>query len=290
MIPTPSINRTAKRPDKGLSTSLMNTPNQAAARAFRCGGPAMLALALLAALTPDQTTEAQSLGDIANQVLQQAAQNGTQGQTSGVLGAALSDTDIASGLREALAKGTRTAVTQLGRTDGFWGDERFRIPLPGKVAQISSLLQAAGYSSQIDQFHLTMNRAAEQAVPLAANVFSEAVRKLTLNDVRTILNGPQDAATQYFKRTTSDTLMGKFKPVVSSMTSKIGLVQRYNTLLESAGPAASLIGGGGAPDINDYVARKALDSLFLRVADEEKSIRTNPAARSSDLLKKVFGR
>lgn len=225
------------------------------------------------------TATAQSLQDLANQVLQQ-----TQGTTAG---AGLSNTDIAAGLRQALANGTRDAVNQLGRTNGFWGSDRFRIPLPGAVQQISSLLQAAGYGTQLEQLHLTMNRAAEQAVPLAADVFAQAVQNLTLDDARNILNGPQDAATQYFKRTTSATLTSKFEPVVAKITSKIGLVQNYNALLASAGPAATML-GGQSTDINAYVTRKALDGLYARVADEEKSIRTDPAARTTELLKKVF--
>ena len=214
--------------------------------------------------------------DMARGIMQQpAAQN------------MLSDSDIASGLKEALAKGTKAAVNQLGRADGFWGNPRFRIPLPGPVQQIQGMLQQAGMGGQIEQLHLSFNRAAEQAVPVAADVFSEAVRKLTLNDVRSILNGPQDAATQYFKRSTSDTLTVKFKPIVSRVTAKVGLVQQYNSVIGSAGPMASMM---GAPtDVDGYVTQKALDGLFLGVADEEKQIRTNPAARTSDILQKVFG-
>ncbi len=224
--------------------------------------------------------QADSFGDLANQIIQKTQKNPT-------LGTALSDTDIAAGLKQALAKGTRAAVTQLGHTDGFWSNERFRIPLPRPIEKAAGLLQAAGYGPQVDQLHLSINRAAEQAVPLAADVFSQAVQKLTLDDVRTILNGPPDAATQYFKRTTSNTLLAKFQPVVARTTSKIGVVQKYDDLLASAGPVASMLGGD--PDLNHFVAQKALDGLFARVADEEKSIRTNPAARTTDLLKKVFG-
>jgi hypothetical protein len=208
-------------------------------------------------------------------------------QMSGPSGAGLSDADIGAGLKEALAKGTREAVNQLGHTDGFWSNERFRIPLPGIVLKAQSLLQTAGYGPQVDALHLQMNRAAEQAVPVAADVFSEAVQKLTLDDVRGILSGGDDAATQYFKRTTSDTLTTRFKPIVAKITAQSGLVQQYNSVLAGAGPMASMLGEKG--DINSFVTQKALDGLFLRVGDEEKNIRQNPAARSSELLKKVFG-
>ena len=200
---------------------------------------------------------------------------------------ALSDADIGAGLKEALANGTKTAVNQLGRSDGFWSDARFRIPLPGPLEKADAMLRGFGAGPKLDELHLSMNRAAEKAVPVAADVFSEAVKKLSLSDVRGILGGPPDAATQYFKRTTSDTLMAKFKPIVAGITAKAGLAQQYKSVLGSAGPLASSL---GAPDLDSFVAEKALNGLFLRVADEEKNIRENPAARGSELLKKVFGK
>jgi hypothetical protein len=233
---------------------------------------------MLAAAAGAAGVRADDFSSMAKSLLQQPAAQ-----------SALSDSDIAAGLKQALAKGTHTAVSQLGRADGFWGDPRFRIPLPGAVQKLETMLQSAGMGSQLDQLHLSFNRAAEQAVPVAADVFSEAVQKLTLNDVRGILNGPPDAATQYFKRTTSDTLTARFKPIVASVTAKVGLAQQYNNLMSSAGPMTSLLGGGQSADLNGYVTQKALDGLFLRVGDEEKAIRTDPAARTTDLLKKVFG-
>ena len=238
--------------------------------------PYALAAALALSLGVAAVSRADQLSDFAKSMMQQPAAQ-----------SALSDSDIGAGLKEALAKGTRSAVNELGRTDGFWNNPRFRIPLPGPVEQLEGMLQGAGMGSQLDALHLSFNRAAEQAVPVAADVFSEAVRKLSLNDVRGILNGPQDAATQYFKRTTSDTLTVRFKPIVAGVTARVGLAQQYNGLMSSAGPLASM---ASAPtDLNSYVTQKALDGLYLRVGDEEKAIRTDPAARSTDLLKKVFG-
>ena len=237
----------------------------------------LLATVLVALAAP---ASPQSLEDLAKQVL-------AQPQVSSSVASSLADSDIAAGLRQALANGTHAAVMQLGHADGFWGNERFRIPLPRALNEASALLQTAGYGPQLDDLHLQMNRAAEKAVPLAADVFSQAVSQLTLNDARAILNGPPDAATQYFKRTTSQTLNEKFRPIVATVTSKAGLVQQYNTLLSSAGPAASLL--GDSADINAYVTNKALDGLYSRIGDEEKNIRSNPAARTTDLLKKVFG-
>ena len=238
--------------------------------------PYALAAALALSLGVAAVSRADQLSDFAKSMMQQPTAQ-----------SALSDSDIGAGLKEALAKGARSAINELGRTDGFWNNPRFRIPLPGPVEQLEGMLQGAGMGSQLDALHLSFNRAAEQAVPVAADVFSEAVRKLSLNDVRGILNGPQDAATQYFKRTTSDTLTVRFKPIVAGVTARVGLAQQYNGLMSSAGPLASM---AGAPtDLNSYVTQKALDGLYLRVGDEEKAIRTDPAARSTDLLKKVFG-
>jgi hypothetical protein len=200
---------------------------------------------------------AQGWKDMAKQAMDQMARNPQATQ--------LADSEIVQGLREALAKGTRSAVLQLGRTDGFWAQERFRIPLPKTLTQASSLLRAGGYGTQLDELHLSFNRAAEQAVPVAADVFSQAVSRLSIDD----------------------TLAVQFKPLVAKVTAKAGLVQQYDKVMATAGPFAAM--AGAKADVNDYVARKALDGLFLRVAEEEKSIRQNPAARTSAILKKVFG-
>lgn len=233
-------------------------------------------LVFIAALAAAAPAGADKFGDFMKKALQGSSASG-----------ALSDADIGAGLKEALAKGTKTAINQLGSNDGFWSNERFRIPLPGPLAKADSMLRAFGAGPQLDELHLSMNRAAEKAVPVAADVFSGAVKQLTLEDVRGILNGPPDAATQYFRRTTSDTLLTRFKPIVAGITAKAGLAQQYKNVLGSAGPLAASL---GAPDLDGYVAQKALDGLFLRVADEEKNIRENPAARTSELLKKVFAK
>lgn len=217
--------------------------------------------------------------DMAKQAMDQMVQNPQATQ--------LADAEIVQGLREALAKGTRGAVLRLGKSDGFWASERFRIPLPKTLTKADSLLRAGGYGPQLDELHLSFNRAAEQAVPIAADVFAQAVQKLTINDARSILSGPPDAATQYFRKATGQTLALQFKPLVAQVTAKAGLVQQYDKLMASAGPLAAL--AGQKADVNDYVTRKALDRLFLCVADEEKAIRQNPAARTSEILKKVFG-
>ena len=215
-----------------------------------------------------------------------ALQQAAGPQASGDL-AALSDTDIASGLREALAQGTRAAVSSLGRSDGFWANAAARIPMPTAVQNMERTLRGVGMGGYVDQFHLSLNRAAEQAVPVAADVFANAARKLTVADARAILTGGQDSATQYFRRTAGDALALKFLPLVRQATSKVGVAQSYKQMTAAAGPFSAAL---GAPsDLDGYVTQKALDSLFLQVAAEEKRIRENPAARGTALLKKVFG-
>jgi hypothetical protein len=218
-----------------------------------------------------------------------AVQQATQGQTAQQAGsiAALSNQDIAAGLKAALAQGTRTAVASLGRTDGYWGNATLRIPLPAPLAKIERTARGFGMGTLVDQFHLSLNRAAEEAVPVAADVFAQSVQQLTLNDVRRILQGPSDAATQYFRRTTSATLAAKFRPIVARATAEVGVAQHYKQLSASAGPLATAL--GVPADLDGYVTDKALDGLFLQVAAEEARIRADPAARSSEILRRVFG-
>lgn len=216
--------------------------------------------------------------------VQQAAQQ--QGGSAPNL-ASLSNTDIAAGLKAALSQGTRTAVANLGRSDGFWGNAAARIPMPKPIRKMESLLRGAGMGGGVDQFHLSLNRAAEQAVPVAADVFGEAVQKLTLDDVRGILQGPKDSATQYFRRSTSEKLTARFRPIVSSATANVGVAQSYKQMVSAAGPFAASL--GKSSDLDGFVTSKALDSLFVQVAAEEARIRDKPAARGSDILKKVFG-
>ncbi len=209
-----------------------------------------------------------------------------QDQPGGSL-AGLSNTDIAAGLKAALAQGTRTAVASLGHSDGYWSNAAARIPMPSALSKLERTLRGIGLGGTVDQFHLSLNRAAEQAVPVAADVFAASVQNLTLADVRGILTGPSDAATQYFKRTTSEVLTAKFRPIVANATAQVGVAQSYKQLAASAGPFAAAL---GAPtDLDGYVTQKALDGLFIQVAAEEARIRENPAARGSAILKKVFG-
>lgn len=207
--------------------------------------------------------------------------------TSGMAQGNLSQSEIERGLKEALSKGVRTAINQLGQKNGFLDDASVKIPMPGVLGQVEGLLRSAHQEALADEFVATMNHAAEKAVPVAASVFANAIQKMTMQDVRGILNGPDDAATQYFRRTSDAELIQRFRPIVAAETQKAGVTSAYKNMMNQAGPLAQMLGGG--TDLDGYITEKALDGLFLKVAEEEKAIRTNPVARSTELLKKVFG-
>lgn len=196
-------------------------------------------------------------------------------------------TEIINGLKEALSKGTTAAVASLGKEDGYFGNEKVKIPLPPEIARAEKTLRMFGGGKQADELVLTMNRAAEAAVPEAKALFLDAIRKMTFDDAKGILNGGDNAATLYFRGKTESSLREKFQPVVTRMTEKVGLARAYNNV---AGKASKfgLIKMEYA-NIEEYVTQKALDGLFLMVGEEEQAIRKDPASYGSTLLKKVFG-
>lgn len=200
---------------------------------------------------------------------------------------ALDNSEIADGLREALANGTHAAVTRLGQDGGFWNDERVRVNKPDVLQKSEKLLRQFGAGAQVDEFHHTLNKAAEKAVPQAADVFSGAVRQLSIQDASSILNGGDNAATSFFERTTRNELYSRLAPIVAQTTEQAGLTRYWQSLVQQAGPLAALL-GDDALNLNDFVTNQALDGLFVAVADEEAKIRENPQARTTDLLKKVF--
>jgi Protein of unknown function (DUF4197) len=201
----------------------------------------------------------------------------------------VSDTDISGGLREALLKGVSNAIKSLGRENGFLSNLRVKIPVPGSLKTVAKGLRAAGQGQKVDDFVAAMNHAAEKAVPVAFDIFVDSIKQMTFEDARSILfSGQDDAATQYFRRTTEETLRGKFRPIVEKFTAETGVTAQYKNLMGKAG-FLSALGGKDATDIDGYVTQKALDGLFLLVADEEKNIRKNPLGRTTDLLRKVFG-
>ena len=200
----------------------------------------------------------------------------------------LSNTEIIDGLKQALIKGTGAAVAFLGKKDGFLAHPEVRIPMPDKLKTIESGLRRLGQDKVADSFIETMNRAAEQAVPVAADVFKDSVRNMTIDDAKNILSGPDDAATQYFRRTGSPALREKFLPIVKSATDNVDLTAKYKKLVKKLGPMSGFVDTASL-DLDGYVTDQAMHGLFLIVAREEKKIRENPVERTTDLLKKVFG-
>ena len=200
----------------------------------------------------------------------------------------LSDQEMIAGLKQALEKGTRFAVDSLGRQGGFLDNAKVRIPMPDSLSWVEKSLRTLQQDRLADEFVASMNRAAEQAVPEAAAIFGAAIQAMTVQDARTILSGPDDAATQYFRTHTEAALTEKMRPIVTRATETAGVTASYKRMLSSAGGLTSLL-SSDATDLDGYVTQKTLDGLFLMVAEEEKRIRENPVARSTELLKKVFG-
>lgn len=199
----------------------------------------------------------------------------------------ISNPEAVSGLKGALERGATVAVDLLGRTDGFFGNNAVKIPLPDSLKRYEKLMRNVGLGKHADELILTMNRAAEAAVPEAKKLFVDAVKKMSVQDAKGILTGGQTAGTEYFKRTTSDPLRGKFLPIVKKATAKVGLAQKYN---EYAGKGAQFgLVKKEQANLDDYVTQKALDGLFFMVAEEEKKIRQDPVRAGSDIIKKVFG-
>jgi hypothetical protein len=201
---------------------------------------------------------------------------------------ALGDDKIVSGLKEALSVGTEKTVNLTGDTDGFLKNEAIKILLPEKLQSMDKALRLAGFGPQVDEFVVSMNRAAEQAAPLAKPIFTDAVTSMSFDDAKKILNGGDTAATDYFEGKTRDQMATAFKPEVEKTMNQVGVTTQYKQLV---GQYTTLpFVKGPAFDLDDYVVGKSLDGLFYTLAQEEKKIRTNPAARVTDLLKEVFSK
>lgn len=200
---------------------------------------------------------------------------------------ALTQKDASGGLKEALTQGATQAVALLGKEDGFLGNPSIRIPLPEGLQTAEKALRLMGRGKDIDDLETAMNRAAEQAVPEAKTLLVNAVKQMSMEDAKGILSGGDDSATQYFRSKTSDTLMQRFLPVVSKVTSKLALSKQYDRL---AGQAANLgLVKKEDAKVEDYVTRKALDGLYLTIAEQERAIRKDPLGAAGKLAKKVFG-
>jgi hypothetical protein len=237
-----------------------------------------LAVLMLTTILTGGVAEGQSgLGDILKGVQKML---GTQSE--------LSEDKITAGLKEALQIGTRNAVQIVSKKGGFYDNPKIRIPLPEPIQKVEALARAGGFGKQIDEFEMSMNTAAEKAAPQAKAIFWDAIKQMTFSDARKILNGRQDEATLYFKDKTYDRLSELFRPVIHQSMSKFGVTQKYQTLEQMVAGIPVL--GGERFNLDRYVDEKALDGLFYMLAQQEKKIREDPAARVTELLKEVFGK
>jgi hypothetical protein len=216
--------------------------------------------------------------------------NQTLGDVNKTLGggsAPLTTTEVAQGLKEALIKGISTGSDLVSQADGYFKNPEIKIPFPPEVKKVEDRLRQIGLGSEVDKFVMTLNRGAEDAAKEAKPIFIEAIKSMTIEDAWAILRGEDDAATQYLKRTTSGLLKEKFKPVIQNSLNKVNatryysdIVTRYNQI-----PLVQKVN----PDLDDYATDKAIEGLFVMIAKEEKNIRENPVARTTAILKRVFG-
>lgn len=202
---------------------------------------------------------------------------------------ALSSEDQVAGLKEVLGQGVGFAIETLGQTDGFWTNDLVQIPVPEQLKSVAKMARKLGAERYVDDFQETLNRAAEQAVPVASEIFADAISAMTIDDAMAIITGPDDAATQYFRVHTEGPLKQQFEPIVATATDEAGVTQAYKGLQSKAGGVLSMFGSEEDMDLDNYVTEKALDGLFFYIAAEEEKIRTNPVARTTDLMKAMFG-
>ena len=203
---------------------------------------------------------------------------------------ALDNSTVVKGLKEALATGAQLAVTEVAKTDGYFGNQLIKILLPESIQQTANIRREIGYRKEVDDLVLSMNRAAENAAPGAARFFGDAIRQMSLADAKGILGGGDTAATAFFEKSCRSRLFEAFRPSVSRSMEQVGTARAYKELMGRYEelPLASLAGIPSL-DLDEYVTNKALDGLFKMVGDEEKRIRTNPEAQTTALLRKVFG-
>jgi hypothetical protein len=201
-------------------------------------------------------------------------------------GSGVSQSEIVDGLKEALQVGTGNTVQALSKVDGYYKNPSLKILLPPSVQKVENILRSVGFGSKVDEFELSMNRAAEKAAPEAKALFIDAIKQMTFSDAKQILSGADDAATVYFKDKTSNKLQTLFKPIIHQSMERVGVTRSYNAL--STKIETLPFSGNTMVDLDTYVTGKSIDGLFIRLAEEEAKIRNDPAARVTDLLKKVF--
>ena len=222
-------------------------------------------------------------------IMDQAIQVARQASQSGAVSGALGTGEIAAGLKEALRVGAENVVGKLGRPNGFKLDPKVHIPLPENLRKAKKIAAKVGLDSKFTDLENRLNAAAEAATPKARALLVDAISQMTLDDARSILNGPDDAATRYFRDKTSGKLSVEMKPIVDSAMAQVGAVQTYDSVVTGLGPVAGML-PDLKTDLSSYVVGKAMDGIFLYLAQEEQAIRRDPAKRTTELLRKVFAR
>jgi hypothetical protein len=212
----------------------------------------------------------------------------TPSSTGSTANSSLDYNTVIAGLKEALEVGSRQAIESVSQENGYFNNAQIKIPLPEQLQQISGLLKQYGLGSQVEQFELSMNRAAEQAAPEATEILVTAIKDMSIEDARNILNGPDNAATEYFREKTSTRLGELFRPSVETSMNQVGVTKYYGDLTKQATKVPMVGNLAQNYNLEDYVTEGALNGLFTMIAEEEKKIRENPAARTTDLLKQVF--
>ena len=289
-----------KEADKATS-AVKAEPAQTAEKLVAQTTNAVAATTDAAKATPDTAVTSEKLAapkvvEAANPAADKTQGLGVPVQTSL---AGLSQNQMVQGLKDALAKGLEQAIARLGHDGGFLTNLNVKIPMPEQMQKVEKALRAMKQDKLADDFVTTMNHAAEQATPEAGGVFADALKQMTIEDAKSILSGPNDAATQYFQKTTQTNLFARFYPIVQKATEQSGVTAAYKKVMEKAnvgqglGSLGGVLGGSllgkDAVDIDAYVTKKAMEGLFKMIAEEEQQIRQNPVARTTDLLQKVFG-
>lgn len=200
---------------------------------------------------------------------------------------ALTEEEVGRGLKEALTKGTEKGVDQISKPDGFFKDMAIKILMPPDAVKVEEKLRAVGQGDKVDQAIESMNRGAEDASKEAKTIFVDAIKSMTIQDAMNILRGENNAATEFLKKATREALYSKFEPIIEASLEKVGATKHWATVMNAYNkiPFVEKVN----PDLTEYVTNKAIDGLFVQIEKEEREIRANPAARTSDLLKKVFG-
>jgi hypothetical protein len=207
---------------------------------------------------------------------------------AGTQTAALTNLEMTGGIKDALIQAVNVTVKQLGKQDGFLGNDLVRIPVPERLVQAEQLLRKMGQGYLADQFIESMNRAAETAIPKVTGIFADSISAMSIEDAAKILTGPQNAATEYFRNKTGPALFAEIQPIVKQATDTARVTHHYKLMVDRVGALSPLVASFG-PDLDSFVTEKALDGFFVVMALEEQKIRQDPVARGTELIKKVFG-